>query len=178
MTFDTIIRGGLVVDGTGAAARRADIGIEGGVIKAVGEISAEARESIDASGMVVTPGFIDLHTHLDAQVGWDPLLRPLTYHGVTTALMGNCGVTFAPCRPNDRALLAEMMESVEDIPRAAILEGLPWSWESYGEYLDRALPRSQAATATIRPPAPLRIDRRSGQRGANIAPSRPTFRQV
>jgi N-acyl-D-amino-acid deacylase len=136
MTFDTIIRGGLVVDGTGAAARRADIGIEGGVIKAVGEISAEARESIDASGMVVTPGFIDLHTHLDAQVGWDPLLRPLTYHGVTTALMGNCGVTFAPCRPNDRALLAEMMESVEDIPRAAILEGLPWSWESYGEYLD------------------------------------------
>ena len=136
MDFDIIVRGGQVVDGTGAPPVLADIGVAGGVITALGRVEGTAREEIDAGGLIVTPGFIDLHTHLDAQVGWDPLLRPLSYHGVTTALMGNCGVTFAPCKPADRPLLAEMMESVEGIPREAILEGLPWTWESYGEYLD------------------------------------------
>ena len=90
----------------------------------------------DDDGDVVTPGFIDLHTHLDAQIGWDPMLTPISWHGVTTALMGNCGVTFAPCKKADRKFLAEMMENVEDIPREAILDGLPWDWETYGEYLD------------------------------------------
>lgn len=136
MKFDLVIRNGTLVDGTGAAPTRGDIAVKGDTIVAIGTVEGRGAQEIDAEGHVATPGFIDLHTHLDAQVGWDPLLRPLSYHGVTTALMGNCGVTFAPCRPADHALLASMMESVEDIPRAAILGGLPWDWESYGEYLD------------------------------------------
>lgn len=134
--YDIVIRGGRAVDGSGAPPIDADIGVRDGRIESIGTVQGPARDEIDARGLIVTPGFIDLHTHLDAQVGWDPLLRPLTYHGVTTALMGNCGVTFAPCKPADRALLAEMMESVEGIPREAILSGLPWTWESFGEYLD------------------------------------------
>ena len=95
-----------------------------------------AKREIDAVGCVVSPGFIDLHTHMDAQVGWDPALTPISWHGVTTALIGNCGLTFAPCKPADRETLAGMMETVEDIPRQAILTGLPWTWEAYEEYLD------------------------------------------
>ena len=91
---------------------------------------------LDAQGAAVTPGFIDLHTHLDAQIGWDPNLTPSSCHGVTSALMGNCAVSFAPCKPEDQTFLAEMMEAVEDIPREAILSGLPWDWQSHGEYLD------------------------------------------
>jgi hypothetical protein len=136
MTYDLVIRNGRLVDCTGAAPTTGDIAIVGDTIAAMGKVEGTGRREIDAGGCAITPGFIDLHTHLDAQVGWDPLLAPLTYHGVTTALIGNCGVTFAPCRPTDRALLAEMMESVEDIPRATILGGLPWDWETYGEYLD------------------------------------------
>jgi N-acyl-D-aspartate/D-glutamate deacylase len=102
----------------------------------VGEVPGSGEVEIEAEGMVVSPGFVDLHTHLDAQIGWDPLLTPVSWHGVTTALMGNCGVTFAPCKPEDRDLLAGMMETVEDIPKDAILGGLPWDWEGYGGYLD------------------------------------------
>ena len=136
MTYDLIIRNGVVVDGTGAEPINADIAIKDGRIAAIGEIEGSAKEELDAAGHVVTPGFVDLHTHLDAQIGWDPSLTPISWHGVTTALMGNCGVTFAPCKPEDRDLIAAMMETVEDIPRKAILEGLPWSWEDYGGYLD------------------------------------------
>lgn len=136
MTYDLIIRNGVVVDGTGAEPINADIAIKDGRIAAIGEVEGSAREELDAAGHVVTPGFIDLHTHLDAQIGWDPSLTPISWHGVTTALMGNCGVTFAPCKPEDQELIAAMMETVEDIPRKAILEGLPWSWEDYGGYLD------------------------------------------
>ena len=135
MTFDTIIRGGDIVDGTGAPAYRGDIGVKDGRITEIGKIAAKAAEEIEADGLTVSPGFIDLHTHLDAQIGWDPDLTPISWHGVTTALMGNCGVTFAPCKPQDREFLAGMMESVEDIPRDAIMNGLPWSWEHYGDYL-------------------------------------------
>ena len=133
---DLVIRNGLVVDGKGAEAVKADVAIEGDSIVAIGEVAARGRSEIDAEGHIVTPGFVDIHTHLDAQIGWDPMLTPISWHGVTTALLGNCGVTFAPVRSGDRELLAGMMETVEDIPRDAILNGLSWNWENYGEYLD------------------------------------------
>ena len=137
MPHDLIIRNGTVVDGTGGPSIRADVAIDGDRIVAIGDLGAEtATREIDARGLVVTPGFVDLHTHLDAQVAWDPMMTSTSWHGVTTVLMGNCGVTFAPVRPEDRTFLAEMMESVEDIPRDSILDGLPWDWETYPEYLD------------------------------------------
>ena len=144
MMHDLVIRGGEVVDGTGAEPRRGDVAIDGSKISAVGEVPGTGREELDARGRLVTPGFVDIHTHLDAQIGWDPELTPVSWHGVTTALIGNCGVTFAPCRPDDRELLAGMMETVEDIPKDAILGGLPWDWEDYGGYLD-SLERLQPA---------------------------------
>ncbi len=136
MAHEWVIRGGEVVDGTGSEPVVADVAIDAGTITAVGQIDAPGRKEIDATGHIVTPGFVDMHTHLDAQIGWDPMLTPVSWHGVTTALIGNCGVTFAPCRPGDRELLASMMETVEDIPADAILNGLPWTWEGYGGYLD------------------------------------------
>jgi N-acyl-D-aspartate/D-glutamate deacylase len=141
MNHDIIIRNGTVVDGTGAPARAADVGISGDRIveivdSADGGISSSAGREIDATDRVVTPGFVDIHTHLDAQLSWDPIGTSSCWHGVTSVVMGNCGVTFAPCRPDDRATLAEMMESVEDIPARAILDGLDWDWETYGEYYD------------------------------------------
>ena len=136
MAYDIVIRGGQIVDGTGSEPTRGDLAIDDGVIAVVGQIDGEGRQEIDAEGHLVTPGFVDIHTHLDAQIGWDPYLTPVSWHGVTSALLGNCGVTFAPCKSTDRGLLAGMMETVEDIPKDAILGGLPWSWEDYGEYLD------------------------------------------
>ena len=135
MTHDIVIRGGTVVDGTGGETFSADVGVKDGRIAEIGKIASKGAREIDADGLTVTPGFIDLHTHLDAQIGWDPDLTPISWHGVTTAMMGNCGVTFAPCKPADREFLAAMMESVEDIPRQAIMTGLPWTWENYGDYL-------------------------------------------
>ena len=136
MAHDLVIRNGTVADGTGRELTNAAIAIDAGTISAVGEVRGRGIDEIDAKGKLVTPGFVDLHTHLDAQIGWDPLLTPISWHGVTTALLGNCGVTFAPCKPEDREILAGMMETVEDIPRRAILSGLPWNWENYGDYLD------------------------------------------
>ena len=125
MMYDIVIRGGAIVDGTGREPYMGDVAIREGVIVALGKVDGDARQVIDANGQMVTPGFIDIHTHLDAQIGWDPDMTPVSWHGVTTALIGNCGVTFAPCKPEDRQLLAGIMESVEDIPRNAILAGLP-----------------------------------------------------
>jgi N-acyl-D-amino-acid deacylase len=125
-----------VVDGTGSPARIADVAIVGDRIVAIGpDLSGTAGRVIDATGRLVTPGFVDIHTHLDAQLAWDPIGSSSCYHGITSVVMGNCGVTFAPCRPEDRESLAELMESVEDIPRAAIMSGLPWDWVTFGEYL-------------------------------------------
>ena len=135
MTYDIVIRGGSIVDGTGSEPVQGDVAIKDGVIVAVGTFAGEGTQEIDATGQMVTPGFIDIHTHLDAQMGWDPDMTPVCWHGVTTALMGNCGMTFAPCRPEHRELLAGMMETVEDIPKEAILGGLAWDWEHYGDYL-------------------------------------------
>ena len=137
MAHSMIITGGTVVDGSGAEERRADVAIDDGRISRIGDLSGEtAAQTIDATGKLVTPGFVDLHTHLDAQIGWDPEMRPSSYHGVTTALIGNCGVTFAPCRESNRQYLAELMEAVEDIAANAIIDGLPWNWTTFGEYLD------------------------------------------
>ena len=136
MSHEIVIKGGTIVDGTGAEPFIADLAIDGGRITEIDKNIDGASEVIDARGLVLSPGFIDLHTHLDAQIGWDPDLTSVSWHGVTTALLGNCGVTFAPCKPADRELLAGMMETVEDIPRNAILTGLPWTWEDYGGYLD------------------------------------------
>ena len=137
MSHETIISGGTVVDGSGAAPKRADVAIDNGRISRVGDLAGqEAKQTIDATDKLVTPGFVDLHTHLDAQIGWEPEMRPSSYHGVTTALIGNCGVTFAPCAENNRRYLAKLMEAVENIAADAIMDGLPWNWTSFGEYLD------------------------------------------
>ena len=137
MSHSMIISGGTLVDGSGAEPRKADVAVDDGKISRIGDLSdAQAERTIDATGKLVTPGFVDLHTHLDAQIGWDPEMRPSSYHGVTTALIGNCGVTFAPCAKDNRRYLAELMEAVEDIAANAIMDGLPWDWTSFGEYLD------------------------------------------
>lgn len=133
--FDLLIRNGTVVDGTGSPPRRADVAVTDGVVVAIGEVDGPAARTVDAEGRIVTPGFVDIHTHLDAQISWDPLGTSSCFHGVTSVVIGNCGVTFAPCRPEDRRDLAEMMESVEDIPADAIMDGLSWEWETYGQYL-------------------------------------------
>ena len=134
--FDVVIRGGLVFDGEGSDPVRADVAISGGRIAEVGEVSGSGREEIDASGKIVTPGFVDIHTHYDAQSTWSHTLCPSSSHGVTTVVMGNCGVGFAPCRPTDRDELIRLMEGVEDIPGAVMAEGLPWNWETFPDYMD------------------------------------------
>ena len=132
---DAVIRGGTVIDGTGRDGFTGDVAIEGGRIVAVGGKAGPARHEIDAAGLLVTPGFVDIHTHYDGQAVWDSHLAPTSWHGVTTAVMGNCGVGFAPCRPADREKLVELMEGVEDIPGPVMHEGLRWEWESFPEYL-------------------------------------------
>ncbi len=136
MAYDLVIRNGTLVDGTGADPTPADVAVQGDRIAAVGQVDGSAARTIDAEGCLVTPGFIDIHTHLDAQVFWDPIAASPCWHGVTSAVMGNCGVGFAPVRPEDREYFARLMESVEDIPTVSIMEGLPLSWETFGEYLD------------------------------------------
>ena len=134
--YELVIRGGTLADGTGAALREADVAVANGKIAAVGTVTGKGREEIDAKGHLVTPGFVDIHTHYDGQASWDSQLQPSSWHGVTTVVMGNCGVGFAPVHAGDRNRLVELMEGVEDIPGAALHEGLKWNWESFGEYLD------------------------------------------
>jgi N-acyl-D-aspartate/D-glutamate deacylase len=134
--FDLVIRGGNVADGLGGGLRELDVGVKQGKIAALGKISTAGLEEIDARGLLVTPGFVDIHTHYDAQAVWDSRLAPSSWHGVTTVVMGNCGVGFAPVRIDDREKLIELMEGVEDIPGAVLHQGLTWNWESFGEYLN------------------------------------------
>ena len=136
MTHDLIIRNGLIVDGTGSPGAVGDLAVDGDRITAVGRVESGSGREIDAEGCIVTPGFVDIHTHLDAQLAWDPIGSSSCWHGVTSVVLGNCGVTFAPCKADDREQLAKMMESVEDIPADSIMSGLAWDWTSYGEYLD------------------------------------------
>ncbi len=142
--YDLVIRGGTVVDGSGAAPREADIAIEGDHIVAVGAIVNRGREEIDARGQIVTPGFVDIHTHYDGQATWDPMMAPSSGHGVTSIVMGNCGVGFAPAAPDRHQWLISLMEGVEDIPGTALAEGIKWNWETFPQYLDalEQLPRT------------------------------------
>src|SRR5688500_14396395 len=136
--YDVIIKGGEVVDGTGAPRRRADVGIRDGRIVAIGEVTGEAGRVVDATGKVVAPGFVDVHTHYDAQVFWDGALTPSPLHGVTTVLAGNCGFTIAPLSadPTDGEYLMRMLARVEGMPLESLRDGVPWSWRSTPEYLD------------------------------------------
>jgi len=148
---DLVIRGGTLVDGTGAPARTADVAVDDGVITAVGGEVGAGRREIDATGLLVTPGFVDVHTHYDGQATWDPELTPSSLHGVTTTVMGNCGVGFAPARPEERDWLIQLMEGVEDIPGAALADGIDWQWETIPEYLDalEKMPRVMDIAAQV-----------------------------
>jgi N-acyl-D-aspartate/D-glutamate deacylase len=165
---DLVIRGGLIADGSGGKPFVGDIAIANGIIVAVErKLLARGREEIDAIGLVVTPGFVDIHTHYDGQVTWEHRLRPTSGHGVTTAVMGNCGIGFAPCRPEDRQRLMRLMEGVEDLPEPVLAAGLPWNWTSFPDYLDSLAARDYDIDfAAQLPHSALRVYA-MGERGAN-----------
>ncbi len=172
--YDLIIRNGLIADGSGAELRIADVAVAGGRIATVGRVPERGGEEIDASGLIVTPGFVDIHTHYDGQVTWENRLVPSSQHGVTTVVMGNCGVGFAPCRPDQRDLLIRLMEGVEDIPHPVLVEGLPWTWETYPDYLDwLAARRYDTDICGYVPHAPVRVYV-MGERGADREPATDT----
>jgi N-acyl-D-amino-acid deacylase len=173
MDYDLIIRGGTLVDGKGTQPVAGDIAIKDGKIAAVGEVSGSAEREIDATGLAVTPGFVDIHTHYDGQATWDPQLAPSCYHGVTTVVMGNCGVGFAPVRPDERSFLIELMEGVEDIPGTALHEGIQWEWESFPEYLDALDRRKFVMDIGTQVPHGSVRTYVMGERGAKNEPATP-----
>ena len=171
--YDLVIRGGTLADGSGGPAFVADVAVKDGLIVAVGQVSGAGIEEIDARGKLVTPGFVDIHTHYDGQATWDQRMQPSSWHGVTTVVMGNCGVGFAPCKPADHDRLVRLMEGVEVIPFPVLTEGLPWNWESFPDYLDSLEGRSfDVDIGAQLPHAALRVFV-MGERGANREDATP-----
>ena len=172
-TPDLVIRGGTVADGKGGELFEADVAISGGRITEVGKVAAKGKEEIDAKGKLVAPGFVDVHTHYDGQVTWSQDITPSSQNGVTTAIMGNCGVGFAPCRPADHVRLIQLMEGVEDIPEPVLSAGIPWAWESFPDYMEWLSKRSfDMDIGAQLPHAALRVYV-MGDRGARRDPSTP-----